>query len=372
MTRHTRLPLAVAAVALATALAACGARGGTTPQAGEQPTEQDPSATYELEDTLVFAGAGAGLGEAWKAILDDFAAEHGVSYEYVEGSVGDNQSKVEAQIRSGTVDVDVVMSNENVAAIARAQGLTTELDYDRLPNVEALGPMGQPGDFAGPVAAVSVLGIAYSPSYFAQQGWEPPTSWADVMDPQYAECLIAPHPEGGGQRLTIALMNRTFGSGYEDIDATLEKFGAIVDRVPTATSHVTEGLDFVSQGIGCLTVGAQGRVLEAKAAGGDIEFVIPEEGTAAQGLPLYIVPDAPHPNLAYEFIDFALGEQAQRHLLDAFWSPTLPGVTADAGSPAAEVTLPDEFDELGIEFIPASVFENTDTWIRGFDALLAR
>lgn len=367
-TRTTRLHLAIGAVALAAALTACGARSGDGAQAD---SAEESSTTHELEDELVFAGAGAGLGEAWRAILDDFAAEHGITYQYVEGSVGDNQSRVDAQLRSGAVEIDVVMSNESVAAIAQAQGSTEALDYDRIPNVADLGPLGQPDDFPGPVAAVSVLGIAYSPSYFAQQGWEAPTSWEDVMDPRYADCLIAPHPEGGGQRLTIALMNRTFGTGFDDIDATLGRFEAIADRIPTATSHVSEGLDFVAQGIGCLTVGAQGRVLESKANGGDIEFVIPDEGTAAQGLPLYVPAGAPHPNLAHAFIDFALSEESQQKLLAAYWSPTREGVAATEGV-AAEVTSPADFEDLGIEFIPAEVFEDIDTWIRGFDAVLAR
>src|SRR3546814_7892986 len=72
-----------------------------------------------------------------------------------------------------------------------------------LPNAERLEqdlafPAGVVGD---PPSAVRLLvipqGLAYNTEIFEANGWDPPTSWEDMYDPKYAECVIPVSPESG-------------------------------------------------------------------------------------------------------------------------------------------------------------------------------
>lgn len=71
-----------------------------------------------------------------------------------------------------------------------------------------------------------------------------------------------------------------------------------------------------------------------RAQGTPIEFAVPASGAVAQSNAVAITANAPHPNAARLFVEYALGEEGQKLLLQKNLYPARPGLPPPAGMPA--------------------------------------
>ncbi|GLZ07517.1 hypothetical protein Acsp03_49830 [Actinomadura sp. NBRC 104412] len=345
-------------VALAVIVSGCGSGAG--------------SAGGGREDRLVVAAVGSQLGTAYKQILQDFGRERGVKVTYFESSVPTTLTKLGAQVPAGKVQFDVAMLNDQAGAEAKVRRLTQPLDPAKVPNLKLLPDYAKPASIDGPLTALSLLGIAYSPKQFRANDWAPPTRWEDFTDPKYGNCVIPPDPVNAGSGVVaLALVNKALGGDYGAIDATVERLRPSAKKVPAVTGNLAQTLQMMSQGTACMGLGTQGVALEARAEGTDLAFVAPK-GNSAVGLPLVVPKGAAHPNLAQDFINYVLGAKAQQVIVDrALWAPVRPGVKGTVPL-AGEIIGPDRFADHDVRPIPPTVFADTAGWGRKFSELFGR
>ncbi|GAA3625440.1 ABC transporter substrate-binding protein [Lentzea roselyniae] len=158
---------AVAAGAAVTSLTACGT--GTSRSAGT-----NSGATGSK--TIVVRNSGGAYGEAnQKAIYEPFSKETGIEVKVVN-VVG---AQMLAQMQQGRPQFDVIDGSMPDFVKFAAQGLTEQLDYDRLKSTKDAG-------IAPNLLAPNMVGKNYWASVMAYRtdafGGKKPSSWADFWD----------------------------------------------------------------------------------------------------------------------------------------------------------------------------------------------
>lgn len=373
MTMKRAIPRALATGALAAALAlllvACG--GETIEGPGsEQDAQTAPALGPEdIENTVVFAGPGGGFAEAFREAFASFEQEHGVKVDYVEGLVAENFSRVQTQVRAGASEIDVFIVSPRDTPLGIAQGLFQPLDTGLVSELDALTDFARMEDDIAAKVAFSPDGLIYNKQVFEENGWPAPTSWEDLFNETYADCMVPLHPSTSSTYLGF-LNYVASGGDYAGFDATLDRFRPIADRVPAVAQSPVDAQDLVQQGVACLSSSSQGRALTLQ--DDNVVFVIPDEGAPVGTLTAAVVKDAPHPVAANLLLNSLLSEETQSLVLEkAFWSPTNASVTPDPQGAAADLSTAKDFDELGYTEIPPGAYEELESWIRDWDGVFA-
>jgi putative spermidine/putrescine transport system substrate-binding protein len=163
----------------------------------------------------------------------------------------------------------------------------------------------------------------------------PPKSWADLKKPEYRGMIVYQDPTVTAEGLITVLaanagLRGTLDSVRPALDyfAELHKSGAIramvtdPPYVPLLRGQVAIWLAFES-------VGARARHIDGME---DIEIVLPSEGTAAASYAVSLVKGARDENAGKLWMNFLLGETAQRLFAEAYARPVMPGIAPAPGS----------------------------------------
>lgn len=156
-----------------------------------------------------------------------------------------------------------------------------------------------------------------------------PTSWEDLLKPEYANSIVYldPRTTGQGQVLTFAAAYGNGGSvenvqpGVEYL-AKLHKAGN-VQRVEGTTPYAK----FIKGEIP-IWIAYEGDGLKAKlkdGMGDSCVVVIPKEGTVSAPYAMSLVKNGPNPSAAKLWLNFVM-TQGQSIFMDGFVRPSVPGV----------------------------------------------
>ncbi|MEX1345188.1 MAG: extracellular solute-binding protein [Candidatus Limnocylindrales bacterium] len=173
---------------------------------------------------------------------------------------------------------------------------------------------------------------------------EPPTSWADLVDPEYADGVVLPDPGFAGSAFAaLGYLGTTEGFGMEFFEA-LEANGAVIVPSPVDTlTGVAEGIYDVG-----LTLDKIAR--DNIEDGAPIELVWPEPGAIALFSPAAIVAQTDAPEAAQAFLEFLVSAEGQAAIAGTGWQP----VREDVGWPyEGEVVTADwaELDRRGAQLL---------------------
>lgn len=146
----------------------------------------------------------------------------------------------------------------------------------------------------------------------------PPTGWESLLDPVWRGRIAFASPlVSGGSYTALATMKQVLPdvedvleAFYRNLDGrVLSEIGAVVDEVADAVAD------------GSCTVGVtlESAALEAAEAGRDVALLYPEEGTSAVVDGMAVIAGCAHEENARRFVDFTLGEDAQRYLAENCW-----------------------------------------------------
>lgn len=149
---------------------------------------------------------------------------------------------------------------------------------------------------------VDLLGMAYNPNLVKPE--EVPKKFTDLLEPKWKGRLVQSHPGYSGHILShvIAVVN-IYGWDYYQKLARNEPLivQSIVESVPRVVSgerHVAASMN-TSQPV------------LAKQKGNPFVGVYAEEGVPVSQNVMAIAKNAPHPNAAKVFLDFAMGKEGQ-------------------------------------------------------------
>lgn len=269
------------------------------------------------EKTLVLAAYGGSYEQKMKEVLiPAFEKEHGVKVKYITGSSVDTLSKIQAQ--KDNPQIDVAFLDDGPQAQAKTFGLLAPLDESIVTNLENVYDIAKDKDNIGIGFGIISTGLAYNKETFEQNGWDPLTSWNDLADPKFKGKLVLPsiaNTYGVHMLLMAAIAN---GGSVEDVEPGFEKMKEIAQNAVTfdKTADVS---NFFLQGQTVASAWGSSRVFTLQDTGFPIEYVIPEEGAPALMATVSVIKDAPNAELAQEFVNFILGEEAQNLFANALF-----------------------------------------------------
>ena len=140
----------------------------------------------------------------------------------------------------------------------------------------------------------------------------PPDGWESLLDPvwQGRIAFADPAASGTGYTALATLLQALPGDGT--LEAFYRNLGGRV--LSGAGKVIDEVSDEVAEGSCTVGVTVEPEALAAIRAGRDVALLYPKEGTSAEADGMAVVSGCAHEENARRFIDFALGEDVQRHL----------------------------------------------------------
>ena len=211
---------------------------------------------------------------------------------------------------------------------AAEQNLT--LEY-KSPQISALYPWAQKQAADSKFRTVGVylgpLGFGYNTELLAKKKIQAPTSWADLLKPEFkGEIQMANAASSGTSYTVIATLVQLMGE-----DKAFEYMKQLHKNVSTYTRSGVAPAKAVARGETAVSISFVHDVTTEAAQGFPAASVTPSEGTGAEVGSMSIVKDGPNTEVAKKFYEWALTPGGQQFGLAAkqFQLPSNTKVTVD-------------------------------------------
>ena len=172
---------------------------------------------------------------------------------------------------------------------------------------------------------VGVLAIAVNTKVLAEKGLPEPVGWADLVKPVYRGELSIAHPSTSGTAYTaLATVLQLYG---KDLDRGFNYFRALDANVIEYQRAGDAPARIVGQGEAAVGVAFSHDIVAMAESGyGDLKVVYPAEGTGYEIGGMALLRNAPDPEAAKQFMDWALSADAQEMgpEFSAYQIPTNP------------------------------------------------
>jgi iron(III) transport system substrate-binding protein len=316
------------------------------------------------------------------AMTQAFQAETGIETSYVRLSSGESLARIRAT--QDNPDFSVWWGGPADAFIAGTEeGLLEEYES---PNLELILPeyRGEGNTWAG--VYVGALGFCSNVELLDELGLEVPDSWEDLLDPALAGNVAMAHPATSGTAFTAFWTVVTLEA--DKLEAEAEGTGYDEEGMPTEEAIDNAFAYFAQLHQNILQYTRSGSAPGRLAGGGEVAVAIifshdcvklqvegfegilvnsfPEEGTGYEIGGMAIIANAPEPEAARAWYDWALTAEAQAVALtvNSLQLPTNP----DAPVSPLSVNLAD-VNLVDYNFVAAGV--NRNAIVERFDAEIA-
>lgn len=289
---HRSIKIAAVSTALALAVTACGSGGG----GGEADTG--------LGDTLTVGWYGGPIGEAFKkVVVEPFQEATGVKVT-VETAFDDPRL---AKLQANPGALDVAFFQDAALPKVRSAGLSTPISEQDVPRLSDVYPQLRSEDAFS--WTFGVWGIAYN----ADKVSPAPTSWNDLLKPEYKGHVTAPDITYNSSILTLAAFAELNGGSLANLDAGFAKMRELKHNAQFLWPSSSQMLQQLQAGSIWLTPYASGGAYEAAGAPGapPIKFVVPEEGGYFVNFNAVVPKGAKHTEAAYAFLNHVLDPKVQ-------------------------------------------------------------
>jgi iron(III) transport system substrate-binding protein len=158
---------------------------------------------------------------------------------------------------------------------------------------------------------------------------EPPTAWADMIDPIYRNRVTMPSALVSGaafNQFATFVNNPNFGlEFYEALNANgivVERAnGAVAEKIAAGEYAIGQLVDFMAR--------------NAARQGSPVGYVYPEEGAMLVPTPIGILANTDNLTAAQAFLDYLYTEDAQKLFAQQSYIPVLPSAGLPEGMPAS-------------------------------------
>jgi iron(III) transport system substrate-binding protein len=193
---------------------------------------------------------------------------------------------------------------------------------------------------------VGSLGFATNQNWLDENpGVEPPTSWDDLLKPEFEGQLMVAHPSSSGTSYTALCTILQVKGEEEGWDFLNDYAGQVLQFTKSGSAPGR----FVGQGEAAVGIVFSHDIVAEIEKGSPLQLTFPAEGTGYEIGGMGIIKGAEHMDAAQKWFDWALDPATQElgPKYEAFQAPTVEG--AEASRPELlEVTLIDyDFDWCG-------------------------
>ncbi len=237
-------------------------------------------------------------------VLDGFTQETGIAINYVNFDYDETMlAKLEAA-KGG--EYDVVIADDYIIEIAVSEGLVQELDTSKLENYASINPVYQ-GQFFDPEDkytvpyGAGVQTIVYNPEAVDKEI----TGYADLWDSSLQDNVGIID----SARVIDGMALKVLGESYNTEDTgAIERAGEkLLELAPNIRLIKDDNLqdDLLSGEVGAAVMYTS-QVTMAMMANPELKVVYPKEGIGFGVMANFIPKNAPHPEAAYQFMDYIL------------------------------------------------------------------
>ncbi|MDR1827776.1 MAG: ABC transporter substrate-binding protein [Methylobacteriaceae bacterium] len=271
------------------------------------------SAVQAQQKILTVGGYGGSYEVLLKEkIIPPFEAKYNVKVVYVPGNSTENLAKLQAQ--KGNQEIDVVLLDDGPMYQADGLGfcapLTPAKIYDDIYDLAKISP-----NAVG--YGIGVTGIAYSEDWFKKEGWEPPTSLNDLLDPKYDQIMSIPPITNSYGLHALIMFARLNGGGEKNIDPGFAVFkDKLAPRVLAFEASSGKMSELFQSGESAIAVWGNGRTKAVTDSGFKLGFAYPKEGSMALMVAACPIVDSDVPEEAQAFVQYMLEPQNQLPLAD--------------------------------------------------------
>ncbi len=250
-------------------------------------------------------------------------ANPGVKVEWVRDGTTKLMTKFRAELAAGVVKPDLLLIADSVTLEQlKKEGLLAAHDSAEKANYDA-SLFDAEGYYYG--TKLITTGLAYNTS-----APNKPTSWTDLVKPEYKDLAAMPSPLYSGAaliHLSALTTNPDFGwKYYEDLKANgmaaQKGNGSVLTAIASGAKPYGVLVDYMA--------------IREKAKGSPVEFVFPTEGVSMVTEPVAILKDSKNQELARKFVDFVLSEEGQKLVVEQGYLPARNGVASPEGFPARD------------------------------------
>ena len=332
--RVSRLMILV--LLLAAILSACAPATTEAPAVVTEPPEvatEAPAATEEpapateapVEITDTELNVLCTPQEQWcQGMKQEFEAKYGITVNYVRMSSGEALARVQAEKDNPQFDIWWGGPIDSFVA-AKGEGLLEAYDSPNYANlIDPVKMKDVDNQWVG--IYVGTLGFATNTDWLAANpGVEAPTSWDDLLKPEFTGQVMVAHPSSSGTSYTAlatVLQIRGEEAGWE----YLTKYDG---QMAQYTKSGAAPAKFVGQGEAAVAiVFSHDIVNEIENNKLPLVLTFPEEGTGYEIGGMALIKGAKHPQAAKLWFDWALTPEAQAlgPTYAAYQAPTVNGV----------------------------------------------
>jgi putative spermidine/putrescine transport system substrate-binding protein len=329
------------------------------------PPAQAPATQKTTVDKIIVGYWGGVWGDAYKeAAIDPFTKGTGIEVDLVPNAES-NLALLAADTKKSSPLYDVIFVSDTEFYTAINSGLLAPVNYDNVSHASELYDFGK--SKYGISSEIGSYGIAYNEEMVKPA----PTSWADLLKPEYAKLVAFITPSTDGPQIhNLGIFAIAAGGTYTDAGTTgievakkLVKNGAKFGPFGTIASLYT------NKEIGIAPFTSQ-EPIHYQQDGLPIQFILPKEGGFAVGsfmvMPLNI--PAERKAAAEKFMDYVVSPDAQKVIAEKIFSGPV-NKTAVLDDKLAAIVHPygqKEIDSL-IMTDWNFILQNADNWITTFN-----
>ena len=263
--------------------------------------------------------------EQWcQGMKQEFEAKYGITVNYVRMSSGEALARVQAEKDNPQFDIWWGGPIDSFVA-AKGEGLLEAYDSPNYANLtDPVKMKDVDNQWVG--IYVGTLGFATNTDWLAANpGVEAPTSWDDLLKPEFTGQVMVAHPSSSGTSYTaLATILQIRGE-----EAGWEYLQQYAGQMSQFTKSGAAPAKFVGQGEAAVAiVFSHDIVNEIENNKLPLVLTFPEEGTGYEIGGMAILKGAKHPQAARLWFDWALTPEAQAlgPVYAAYQAPTVGGV----------------------------------------------
>ena len=317
---------------------------------GETSTENNSAKNNSGKKLLIYTSMKenliGGIVEGFKKKYPD------VEVDYQSGGAGKLMAKVNAERQSGKIMADIIWTSEVPDFYQMKDEGLLEVYKPKVID-ELLNPF---DDYDGSFTAarLGTLGIVIN----TDKVETPPTSWEELATNQlYKDAFgIADPALSGTSYMSVALLEKQFGWSYfERLRANGTKkgkgSGQVIDETAAGTLNACLGVDYITAG--------------KLDKGGHIKLIYPPELLMVPS-PVAIFKDSENKEVAKNFVDYLLTQEAQQKVADAGTVPVRTDVVMPEkyNLPAPEVAF-----KSGIKINYTEILPHKEETVKKFSEL---
>ena len=215
---------------------------------------------------------------------------------------------------------DATLNDEGPFLANVGQDLFDVIDKSKVPNLKDIPDKFIDPSGRGVYVSAQIVGLAYNPEKIKT----PPTSWDDLMRPEYKGRVGITGPGSSLGAAWLAEVAKLHGGSEANLDPAFEQLRKLLPNVGAVAANPAPLMLLFQQGQIDISFSYLNLVMPLRARGVAVALARPETGFVLLRNGVQVIKHAKSPELAHQFINLYLSKEVQAGMASApyFLAPT--------------------------------------------------